>query len=53
MWTPSLTTMGQHFAELGRMAVGFLLGRLAGGAYRAPSSTLKLVVRDSAAPPHP
>ncbi|WP_460350179.1 LacI family DNA-binding transcriptional regulator [Actinoallomurus acanthiterrae] len=53
MWTPPLTTMGQDFAELGRMAVGFLLGRLAGGAYRAPSSTLKLVVRGSTAPPQP
>jgi DNA-binding LacI/PurR family transcriptional regulator len=51
LWTPSLTTMGQDFAELGRMAVGFLLGKLAGEPFRAPRSTLRLVVRDSTAPP--
>jgi DNA-binding LacI/PurR family transcriptional regulator len=51
IWTPALTTMGQDFAELGRMAVDFLLGQLAGEPFRAPRSDLRLVVRDSTAPP--
>jgi DNA-binding LacI/PurR family transcriptional regulator len=53
IWTPALTTMGQDFAELGRMAVDFLLGQLAGEPFRAPRSDLRLVVRDSTAPPRP
>jgi DNA-binding LacI/PurR family transcriptional regulator len=51
LWTPALTTMGQDFAELGRTAVGFLLGRVSGEPFQAPSSTLHLVVRESTAPP--
>ncbi|MBE1582329.1 MULTISPECIES: LacI family DNA-binding transcriptional regulator [Nonomuraea] len=51
IWTPSLTTMSQDFAELGRMAVDFLLGRLAGVPVATPRSTPRLVVRKSTAPP--
>lgn len=51
IWTPSLTTMRQDFAELGRMAVDFLLGRLAGVPVEATHSTPRLVIRESAAPP--
>lgn len=53
LWTPALTTMAQDFAELGRSAVGFLLGRLTGDQFEAPSANLHLVVRDSTAPPRP
>jgi DNA-binding LacI/PurR family transcriptional regulator len=52
LWTPALTTMAQDFAGLGRTAFGFLMGRLTGEPFRAPSSDLHLVVRNSTAPPH-
>jgi DNA-binding LacI/PurR family transcriptional regulator len=51
LWTPALTTMSQDFTELGRTAVGFLIGRLTGRPYQAPNSTLRLVIRESTAAP--
>jgi LacI family transcriptional regulator len=48
---PALTTIAQPLREIGMQAVAQLVAQMAGGAIELPALPLRLVLRDTTAPP--